>query len=285
MFVDLTRFRDSAWWRSVSTFDGPHLSAIRASGRAIMALLLRESRTRYGRRSAGYVWALVTPMILLLAMMATFTILGRPAGAGDSMAVFFLLAIVPIRLWRGAVVRGGMAIRANRSLMRYPGVNAFEVIVARTVLESITLFMVLIIFILSLFAFFNLPFSSWIDDPLSLIGAIGALIILCFGSCFFSSQIGRVFEPWNEFAGMLGRVMLLTSGLWFTMGSIPPEFLAFVKYNPMAHIIEWIRHACIRDFRSSLFDPFYPIMIGTILLFSGMFIDWLYRISGYDMEI
>src|SRR5690606_34898859 len=149
-------------------------------GRAILALLLRESRTRYGRRSAGDVWALVSPMILLLAMMATFTILGRPAGAGDSMAVFFLLAIVPIRLWRGAVVRGGMAIRANRSLMRYLGVNAFEVIVARTVLESITLFIVLVIFVLSLFAFFILPFSAWIDEPLSLIGAIGALLLLCF---------------------------------------------------------------------------------------------------------
>ena len=255
-----------------------------SSLRTIHALLLRESRTRYGRRSGGYVWALISPMILLVVMMLVFSAIARPAGAGDSLVVFFLTAILPIFLVRGAMTRGGNAIRSNRVLMHYPQVNAFEVITARTLLECLTYFIVLVLFVLIMFAFFGLSFSAWIDQPLGMLEAGGALLLLCYGAGFLSSQIGRAFDPWNELTGPIGRILLLTSGLWVTLGSLPPEFLAIVKYNPLAHIVEWIRDVSIRDFRSDLYNPWYPLGMGLIFLAAGMFIDWLYRISGYDLQ-
>lgn len=271
-------FARGAWREAFA----PYGQAIRTSFRTIMALVLRESRARYGQRSAGYVWALISPMILLVTMILLFSVIGRPAGAGDSMVVFFLTAIIPIFLWRGSVAQGGNAVRANRTLMHYPQVNMFEVVTARTLLESLTLFIVLVLFVLIMFAFFGLPFTAWIDRPLPLLGAIGAVGLLVYGSCFLSSQIGRMFDPWNDVTGPLGRIMLLSSGLWFTMGSLPPELLSVIKYNPMAHIVEWIRASVIQDFHSELYDPFYPIAVGTAFLAIGLFIDWLYRISGYD---
>lgn len=255
-----------------------------SSLRTIHALLLRESRTRYGRRSGGYVWALISPMILLVVMMLVFSAISRPAGAGDSLVVFFLTAILPIFLIRGAMTRGANAIRANRVLMHYPQVNAFEVITARTLLECLTYFIVLALFVLIMFAFFGLPFTSWIDQPLGMLEAGGTLLLLCYGAGFLSSQIGRAFDPWNELTGPIGRILLLTSGLWFTLGSLPPEFLAIVKYNPVAHVVEWIRDVSIRDFRSDLYNPWYPLGLGLVFLAAGLFIDWLYRISGYDLQ-
>ncbi len=260
------------------------LRAVRTTLRSIHALLLRESRTRYGRRSAGYVWALISPMILLVTMMAVYIAMGRPPGAGDSLVIFFLTAIIPIFLVRGGITRGGSAIRANRVLMQYPQVNAFEVITARVLLEVLTNLLVAVLFVLIMFAFFGLPFSAWVDRPWPLLMAIASLVLLCHGASFLSSQIGRIFDPWNEFTGPIGRVLLFTSGLFFTLGSLPPEFLAVVKYNPLAHIVEWIRDASISDFRSDLYDPFFPISVGFIMLFLGLFIDWLYRISGYDLQ-
>ena len=135
-----------------------------------------------------------------------------------------------------------------------------------------------------MFAFFGLSFSAWIDQPMGMLEVGGALFLLCYGAGFLSSQIGRAFDPWNELTGPIGRVLLLTSGLWFTLGSLPPEFLAIVKYNPLAHIVEWIRDVSIRDFRSDLYNPWYPIGMGVVFLAAGLFIDWLYRISGYDLQ-
>lgn len=261
-----------------------HRRGVVSGLRTIHALLLRESRTRYGRRSGGYVWALISPMIMLVVMMLVFSAIARPAGAGDSLIVFFLTAILPIFLVRGAVTRGGSAIRANRVLMHYPQVNAFEVITARTLLECLTYFIVLVLFVLIMFSFVGLPFTAWVDQPLGMLQAGGALFILCYGVGFLSSQIGRAFDPWNELTGPIGRILLLTSGLWFTLGSLPPDFLAIVKYNPIAHIVEWVRDVSIRDFRSDLYNPWYPVSVGVVFLFAGMFIDWLYRISGYDLQ-
>ncbi|MFN3536469.1 MAG: ABC transporter permease [Brevundimonas sp.] len=252
--------------------------------RVVHALLLRESRTRYGRRSAGYVWALISPMILLVVLIAAFSALGRPAGAGDSVVVFFLTAILPIYLVRGGIARGAGAMSANQVLMQYPQVGAFEVITARTILESLTFAIVLMLFVAIMFSFFGLPIEAWIDHPLSMLQAGGALLLLLYGACFLSSQIGRMFDPWTELTGPIGRILLLTSGLWFTMGSLPPEFLAIVQYNPLAHVVEWIRDASIRDFQSELYNPWYPLAIGVIFLATGLFIDWLYRISGYDRQ-
>jgi capsular polysaccharide transport system permease protein len=258
--------------------------AAMSSLRTIHALFVRESRTRYGRRSAGYVWALISPMLLLIVMMAVFTAIARPAGAGDSLVVFFLSAILPIFLVRGGITRGGNAIRGNRVLMQYPQVNAFEVITSRVVLEALTYFIVLMLFALIMYAFVGLPLTAWIDRPLPMLEAGATLLLLCYGASFLSSQIGRAFDPWNELTGPLGRILLLTSGLWYTMGSLPPEFLQYVQYNPLAHVIEWIRDASISDFQSDLYNPWYPISLGVIFLFLGLFIDWLYRISGYDLQ-
>lgn len=271
-------------WRALLENARPFVIAARSSLRTIHALMLRESRTRYGRRSGGYVWALISPMILLVSMIVMFSFISRPAGAGDSLVVFFITAILPIFLVKNMIARGANAIRANRVLMHYPQVNAFEVVTARAILECLSYFIVLILFVLIMFAYFGLPFTAWMDRPVGMIGAGGALFVLCYGSGFLSSQIGRAFELWNELTGPLGRIILLTSGLFFTLGSLPPEFLAVVKYNPVAHIVEWIRDVSIRDFYSDLYDPWYPVQVGFIFLAVGLFIDWLYRISGYDLQ-
>ena len=272
------------WGRRIAEGLRPLSAAAGSTFKTIHALLLRESRTRYGRRSGGYVWALISPMILLVTMVVVFAAITRPAGAGDSMVVFFLTAILPVFLVRNVISRGGNAIRANRVLMHYPQVNAFEVITARTLLECLTYFIVLVLFALIMFAFFGLSFTAWIDQPLGMLEVGGALFLLCYGAGFLSSQIGRAFDPWNELTGPIGRILLLTSGLWFTLGSLPPEFLAIVKYNPLAHIVEWIRDVSIRDFRSDLYNPWYPLGMGLVFLAAGLFIDWLYRISGYDLQ-
>lgn len=287
MFIADRGFRNESFERLVQKIRDaapPYLAAADSGLRTIHALLLRESRTRYGRQSAGYVWALISPMIILVAMIAAFSVLARPAGAGDSLVVYFLTAILPIFLLRDAIAQGGDAIRSNRVLMQYPQVNAFEVITARTLLEALTSAIVLFLFILIMFAFFGLPLTAWVDQPLSMLLAGATLLLLCYGACFLSSQIGRTFEPWNQITGPIGRILLLTSGLFFTLGSLPPEFLAIVKYNPLAHIVEWIRDASIRDFRSDLYDPWYPLSFAVVLLSAGLFIDWLYRISGYDLQ-
>lgn len=258
--------------------------AVTRTWRVIHALVLREATTRYGRRSAGYVWALFVPMLQLTMLVLLFRAIGRGPSAGDNIVIFFLTGIIPVFALRNVAVRGSNAIASNRALLVYPQVRPFEVISARTLLELLTGFAVFCIFMLAMFAFFSTPFTDWVDDPLSLMGALGTLTLLCFGAGYFSAQLGRLFPPWNEITSAMGRLLFFTSGVWYTLGSLPTGPRQWVAYNPLAHVIEWIRHAAVRDFVSENFDPLYPIIFGFCLLAVGLFIDWLYRISGYDVE-
>jgi len=257
--------------------------AIRISLITIHALLLRDALTRYGVRSAGYVWALVQPLLQLGVMMTVFGLIGRAPAVGDSLVIFFMTGIMPLFLLRASLIRGAKAITQNRTLMNYPQVRGFEIITARALLESITSFCVVVLVMLFMKGFHGLPLLDWISNPLELICALATLQLLCYGACFLSAQIGRVFSIWADVVSVSGRLLFFTSGLWYTLGALPPRLRDLILLNPLAQNIEWIRDASIAGFESDLFNPWYPITFGVICLVIGLFIEWLVRIGRFDL--
>lgn len=251
------------------------------SWKVVEALVLREAVTRYGRRSASFVWAVLDPMLQLLMMMLIFTWLGRQAAAGDYLSVFFITGIMPVFAWRNAAVQGAGAITGNRGMLRYPQVRPFHIVVARTLLEMAISGLVLILFVIGLKTFFDVPFAAWLDEPLKSLQAIGCLVLLCYGSAVLSSQIGRVFELWGRIMSLMGRILFFTSGIWYTMASLPEGPRRFMIYNPLAHNIEWVRDGVIRGFDSTLYNPAYPLWVGLGFLAIGLFMEWLIGISSH----
>jgi len=254
------------------------------SARTIHALLLREAVTRYGRRSAGYAWDLFQPMLQLTAMLAVFGFVGRAPPIGDSLVVFFITGIMPVMSLRQSITRGARAINSNRALMNYPQVRAFEIITARILLEMLTNILVVLLIVLFMKAFFDLAFTAWISAPLELLGALGTLYLLCYGTGFLSAQIGRLFTPWADLMAAVARLLFFTSGIWYTLETLPTSLRQIVMYNPLAQVIEWIRDAAIRGFESQHFNPIYPIAFAVVCLFLGLVLEWFYRITGLDLE-
>lgn len=252
--------------------------------RVIYALFLREATTRYGRRSAGYVWALIQPMIQLGTMLAVFAVLGRAPAAGNSLVVFFMTGIMPLLVVRNALTRGSSAIASNRSLMHYPQVRGFEVITARVVLDLLINLTVALIVMAYMLAFQGLAITEWIDRPLSLLGALAALSLLSYGIAFLSAQIGRMFDQWTDVMSALARLLFFTSGVWFTLETLPLSIRKYVAMNPMAQTIEWIRDAAIPGFESGHLNPMYPIKFAIVCLALGLFLEWFYRLTGLDLE-
>lgn len=269
------------WWAAVRL--DPFVRGARISLVTIYALFLRDAITRHGRRSAGYVWALVEPLLQLTVMMAVFSFFGRAPAVGDSMVVFFLTGILPLILVRSSITRGASAISSNRGLMAYPQVSGFEIFTARLLLDAVTYAIVLALVVLIMFAFIGLPLTAWVSEPLKLLAALSALIILCYGSGFLSAQIGRVFAQWSDLTSVMGRLLFFTSGVWYTLGTLPPRLREAVSYNPLAQVIEWIRDGVISGFDSRHIDFAYPFAFGIVCLFVGLFVEWLLRLGQFDL--
>ena len=250
----------------------------------IHALILREALTRYGRRSAGFLWGLIQPVTQLVTLLLIFAFLRhRSPAAGESLTIFLMTGIMPVFLVRGSLQQGASAITGNRGLMIYRKVGAFEVVTARQVLELVISLCVVLVVMSFMKVFYGLAFNEWMDRGLSLLQALTALAFLAYGLSYLSAQIGRMFDQWKDFAGILGRILFFTSGVWFTLDSLPPAIRKWAVYNPLAHVIEWIRDAALPTFSSLHIDRVYPFAFGLVCLVIGLFIDWLHQISGHDL--
>lgn len=254
-------------------------------GRVVFALMIRESRTRYGKSDLGYLWAIIDPAIQLGVWWVLFAFIrGRNIPVPASLPVFLITGIMPYFFWRNCVSRGATAAASNLPLLSYPQVRVFDVAVARVALDAATFSVVTVIFIVALRFLYGEPFTSWVRVPIILAGAVLALFYLSFCSAIFSANLARVWPAWPLVFGYMSRILYYTSGIFFTLGSLPNTFRRYASLNPLAHMVEWIRTGAIPGFISTLYSPMYVISFATILLLSGMVMDWVLRLIGHSDE-
>jgi len=259
--------------------------ALAITWQVVFALMIRESRTRYGKSDIGYLWAILEPLIQLLILWAVFTfMMGRHPPVAASMPVFLITGILPFFLFRSSVARGASAASSNTPLLTYPQVKVLDVIIARVLLDAATTLVVALIFIVGLKFLYGEPFTSWIDHPLSGVMSLLGLLYFCMGVAVLSSGINRVFPPWQDIFGYVSRPLWITSGIFFTLDSLPHGARQYAKLNPVAHMLEWIRSACLPGFESDHYSVVFVLTFATICLFIGLFINWALFVAGFSDE-
>ena len=113
--------------------------------RVIGALILRDTRTRFGRSQLGYLWAIAEPLSYVAFMAALFAALSRHPPFGNDTALFFASGILPFTVFATLSRSVSGAIEANRALLTYPIVKPVDTLVARGVLEFATSIIVMIV--------------------------------------------------------------------------------------------------------------------------------------------
>ena len=59
------------------------------AARVIMALMLREMTTKYGRTPGGYLWAILEPIGMIIVLSFGFSLVMRSPSLGNSFIVFY----------------------------------------------------------------------------------------------------------------------------------------------------------------------------------------------------
>ncbi|NNC72607.1 MAG: ABC transporter permease [Sphingomonadaceae bacterium] len=252
--------------------------------RVIHAIIIRESRTRYGNSNIGYAWALIDPLIELSVLVIAFSLLGRTGPVAAPLSVFLITGIVPFFFWRSAVGRGASAVSANLGLLTYPQVMPADIVIGRVVLDAATTFVIFLLFVIGSFFIIDVPAGMFFGDPGGLLLAGLAFFYFTLASAFFSSSLARILPIWQNVWSYMSRPIWLLSGIFFTLESLPPAAREYIYYNPIAHMIEWFRSAAIPTFESQVYDPFYPLAVATVFLLIGLVIDRILIMTG-DEEI
>ncbi|CAA6805074.1 MAG: Capsular polysaccharide ABC transporter, permease protein KpsM [uncultured Thiotrichaceae bacterium] len=237
--------------------------------RVIHALLLRETRTRFDRNKLGYLWALFEPVTYVLALYAVFAAIGRPSPIGSELdlALFFLTGLIPWFLFAHTASKTMEGINSNKALLTYPQVTAFDVLVARAILELVT---IIIVFVLLLLIFGYFGFTHRIDNFLELASAFFTIWLLGLAMGFLNSSIKLYLPSFNQTYSAIQRFLFFTSGIFFTAEMLPPNIREIALYNPILHGIEWFRSAFFHSYESYHLDKSFLFSIVLITLALGL---------------
>jgi len=244
--------------------------ALNVQGKVISALTLRETRSRYGNSKLGFFWALFEPFAHIIVFIGIFSALGRAVPIGESTGIFILTGIIPWLLYSNIVnnVMGGL--KANKALLGYPQVMPMDITLSRVILESTTLFIVMVFF---LAVFSHLGLKIGIDSFLQMCSAYGLLILLATGIGLINAAIVPIYPSYQSIYSSFSRPLYFISGVFFTADFLSPEVYEVLDFNPLIHLIEWFRSGYYPSFQSDLYDPEYAVAVCVSIFALGLVVE------------
>lgn len=249
---------------------GPLIVHIRVVG----ALVLREIHTRFGDFRAGYLWAIVEPMVHIIAFGVLISFLNHSTPLGNSLEVFIATGVMTFFLFRDVYQRVEGASRSHRALLYFPVVKAIDTVVARIILECATWFLISLTLI-ALFAAAGIDARP--NDPLKVLSALGATAWLAGGFGMVNSVIGEFIQAWEKIINVLMRPVYLASGIMFLPSTVPDPIRDFVSYLPTAHCIDWMRTGFYEGYESDFANKPLIFVIGLVLWCIGLFLERMLR--------
>ncbi len=248
--------------------------ALAVQSRVVFALVLREMRIRFGRSQFGYLWAIAEPLAFIAAFSGIFFFMDRHPPFGNSMALFFATGILPFHLWRNITNQLAAAFQSNKALMMYPIVQPLDTILGRFILEVVTTLFVAMLVVAMLHAAYDVALP---DDLLSVVRGLALLSLFAFGIGLTSAVIIDFIPSWQNVLRIIMTPMMLISGIFFSLESLPPSVRDLLVWNPVIHGIETIRAGYFANYRATDLNEFYLLSCGLALTLIGLAAERAFR--------
>lgn len=248
-----------------------------ATGRTIMALLLREMTTRFGRSPGGYIWALLEPIGAILIFALGFSLLFKTPPLGSSFILFFATGFLPFNLYQNISLMVARALTFSRPLLFYPAVTWVDAIVARFTLNALT--GILVTFLL----FSGIILATETRTALNMIPivqSVGLALLLGLGVGILNCALIGLIQVWDVIWSVVTRPLFLGSGVLFIFEDMPPVAQDILWFNPLVHILGIMRQGVFPLYEPHFVSVTYVLFCSLIPLFFGVLL-----LSRYHRDI
>jgi len=246
-----------------------------ASARTIIALMLREMATTYGKSPGGYLWVILEPVGGIALMSIVFSALMRAPPLGVSFPVFYATGMLPFSLYVTIAGKVSTSLMFSRPLLAFPMVTFLDAIIARFLLNMLNEAMVAYIVFGGLLLVYNDHVA--LDLPVIALSLMLAGL-LGLGVGLLNAFLFSRFDIWQRAWSILMRPLFLISSIFFLFASLPAGFRAVLWYNPLVHIVGLMRHGFYPTYDSSYVSITYLLMFSGITGLTGLlFLRRYYR--------
>lgn len=227
--------------------------------------MLREARTRYGRHQAGYLWALLEPIMHISFFYFIFKFKIPYVPLGSSIFIFLATGFGPYLGFQNVYNRTQGGYASNEALLAFPIVNIMDVFFGRACLELATWCAVILILFSGAIILCGFPMPNSI---LKMIAAILCLFCIGFGMGVTLGILSQFFPSLSNILKFPFRLLYFASGVFFLPDVLPPSMRSVLVWNPILHAITLFREGYYRGYHSHILDTPYLVgwAIGGLLL-------------------
>lgn len=240
-----------------------------ASFRAIMALVLREITTTYGRSPGGYVWAVLEPAAGIALLTVIFSIGFRSPPLGTVFSLFYATGILPLLMYGDLSGKLGQSMQFSRALLAYPRVTFVDALIARLLLGLVTQLSVNCIVVIFILSISNVPTTF---DFTKIVTAYTMLIFLATGIGTLNSFLILSYPIWQTAWAILNRPLFIISCVFFLFEAVPEPYSNYLWYNPLVHIVGMMRDGYYPFYHPNFVSVAYPILVGLVTMMAGLFL-------------
>ncbi|WP_233270663.1 ABC transporter permease [Chachezhania sediminis] len=249
---------------------GGHGTAVRA----IVALMLREMSTRYGRTPGGYLWAVLEPLAAILVLSLGFSLLLRSPPLGTSFILFYATGYTPFNLYQSLSNSVARSLNFSRALLRYPAVTWVDSVLARFLLNTLTGILVSFLLLGGILATLD---TRVVIDPVPVIEAMGLSMLLGLGVGVLNCALMGLFPIWEVAWSVITRPLFIASGILFLYDSLPAGAQAILWYNPLMHIVGLMHSGFYPIYTPSYVSFAYVIFCALATLSTGVLLMGRYH--------
>lgn len=245
----------------------------------IRALFFRELQGRFGAYDLrlGYLWLILSPGLQVLIMVILFGFIKIRVVPDIDFTLFLVTGIVPWMMFANSASRALGAVEANAGLLNYRPVLPIDTVIARTLLEFFLNFNVFMLFVLAML-WFGIKISAS-QIPLLLLSWF-LLWLFSFGFSLIMMVVGHWSSEVGQFVSIVIRIMYFTSGILYSLHLLPDEYLKYILWNPIPHVLEYMRHAVAPNYSVTHVSYAYFLVSVLVCLFVGIL---LYRANERNM--
>jgi len=242
------------------------LRGFRLQGRVLYALLLREMTTRFGRDQIGFLWVFFEPMILALAIGTLKHVMDRGGHGGVPPFIFGVIGYAPYFAFRGMINQASGALTSNMTLLYHRQIKLFDIMLARGLLQSAVVTMVLLVVITG---------AAWLVEMTphsvpNLVGGLMLMLLYSHGLAMLVAAGTAAFELTDRVVHPLTYLALPFSGALTPLHSLPPSWREVLLWNPQPHFHEMMRDGMFGDLLPAYYDMWYGLSWAIVVNLLGM---------------
>jgi capsular polysaccharide transport system permease protein len=242
--------------------------------RVVKTLTIREQQTSNANYSGGYACALLEVCLTLgvLMVMKTFLRVFNPPNMPP--VLFLLLGGIPWFTFHNTSSQVAGSVMHRRNYLLLPNVTPMDIIIAKALSLLCTYGSIFVV------ALIGCTYFESAGEPRFLAGAILIYLlawVLGIGFGLALMALVRVFPPGLKLVSPIWRIGILTSGVYFTITTLPAADWHYLTWNPMLHVSELMRTYWFTTYQSPIASPAYVVECVCGVLFFGLLLERFVR--------